>query len=157
MSLLRHGCQRHSLFKFSYWQSNVHFSDQMSWQFVQICLDSQLQSKLRVLDTDDLKQRCSLFSVQGKSACYCFMVYIFILCLLCPVYKINAQTWSQPSSPPIYYMNLSWTYSAVWIDLIGNPISFCRFFFLKQYSANGTCLMSNFGEYVTSLSLLWKS
>ena len=32
---------------------------------------------------------------------------------------------SQPSSPPIYYMNLSLTQSAELFDLIGNPISAC--------------------------------
>ena len=44
------------------------FPDQMNWQFVQILMDSKFQSKLRVLDTDDVKQKTSLFSVQGKSA-----------------------------------------------------------------------------------------
>ena len=37
--------------------------------------DSKFQSKLRVLDTDDVKQTTSLFSFQGKSARYCFMVF----------------------------------------------------------------------------------
>ena len=32
------------------------FPDQMNWQFVQILMDSKFQSKLRVLDTDDVKQ-----------------------------------------------------------------------------------------------------
>ena len=42
------------------------FPDQMNWQFVQILMDSKFQSKLRVLDTDDVKQKTSLFSVQGN-------------------------------------------------------------------------------------------
>ena len=53
------------------------FPDQMIQQFVQILKDSKFQSKLRVLDTDDVKQKTSLFSVQGKSAWFCFMVFLF--------------------------------------------------------------------------------
>ena len=69
------------------------FPDQINWQFVQILMDSKFRSKLRVLDTDDVKQKTSLFSVQGKSAWYCFMVFCsFVLCHLCLVHKINAQT-----------------------------------------------------------------
>ena len=56
-------------------------------------MDSKFQSKLHVLDTDDVKQKTSLFSVQGKSAWYVFMVICsFVLCLLCLVHKINADT-----------------------------------------------------------------
>ena len=56
-------------------------------------MDSKFQSKLSVLDTDDVKQKTSLFSVQGKSAWYVFMtVCSFVLCRLCLVHKINAQT-----------------------------------------------------------------
>ena len=50
------------------------FPDQMNWQFVQILMESKFQSKLRVLDTHDVKQKTSLFSVQGKSAWCVFMV-----------------------------------------------------------------------------------
>ena len=43
--------------------------------------DSKFQSKLRVLDTDDVKQMTSLFSFQGKSVRYCFMVFnLWITC-----------------------------------------------------------------------------
>ena len=34
--------------------------------------------KVRVLDTDDLKQKTSLFSVQGKSAWYCFKAVVLL-------------------------------------------------------------------------------
>ena len=69
------------------------FPDQMIQQFVQILIDSKFQSKLRVLDTDDVKQKTSLFSVQGKSAWYVFLNSCsFVLCHLCLVHKINAQT-----------------------------------------------------------------
>ena len=79
---------------------NVHelvetwFPDQMKWQFAQILMDSKFQSKLCVLDTDDVRQKSSLFSVQGKSAWYVLMVFCFFcfICHLCLIQKINAQT-----------------------------------------------------------------
>ena len=43
-------------------------------------MDSKFQSELHVLDTDDVKQRTSLFSVLGKSA------------FIGPVLKNNPQT-----------------------------------------------------------------
>ena len=93
MSLLRHGRQRHSLLNSQSDSQMYTFPDQMNWQFVQILMNSKFQSKLRVLDTDDVKEKTSLFSVQGKSAWYCFMVLCsFVSCHLCPVRKINAQT-----------------------------------------------------------------
>ena len=51
------------------------FPDQMNSQIVQILMDSKFQSKVRVLDADDVKRKTSLFSVQGKSAWYVFMVF----------------------------------------------------------------------------------
>ena len=62
------------------------FPDQMYWQFVQMLMDSKFQSKLRVLDTDDVKQKTSLFSVQGKSSWYVFMVCSFVLYVICGCY-----------------------------------------------------------------------
>ena len=56
-------------------------------------MDYKFQLKLCVLETDDVKQKTSLFSVQGKSAWYVFMVSCsFVLRHLCLVHKINAQT-----------------------------------------------------------------
>ena len=72
MSLLRHGCQRNSFWNSQTDNQMYTFSDQMNWQFVQILMDSKFHSKLCVLDTNDVKQKTSLFSVQGKSAWYCF-------------------------------------------------------------------------------------
>ena len=62
------------------------FPDQMIQQFVQILIDSKFQSKLRVLDTDDVKQKTSLFSVQGKYAWYCFMVFVLLFYVICVWY-----------------------------------------------------------------------
>ena len=87
MSLLRHGCQRHSFLNSQTASQMYTFPDQMNWQFVQILMDSKLQSKLRVLDTDDVKQKTSLFSFQGKSAWYVFMVFCsFVLYVICVCY-----------------------------------------------------------------------
>ena len=50
-------------------------------------------SKLHVQVTDDVKQKTSWFSVQGKiSAWFCFMVFAFFVffCHLCPVHEVNA-------------------------------------------------------------------
>ena len=79
MSLFRHGCQRQS-----FWNSHIDsqmytFLDQMNWQFDQVLMDSKFQSKLRVLDTDDVKQKTSLFFVQGKSAWY---QWFFFFCFM---------------------------------------------------------------------------
>ena len=87
MSLLRHGCQRHSFLNSQTASQMYTFPDQMNWQFVQILMYSKLQSKLRVLDTDDVKQKTSLFSVQGKSAWYVSMVFCsFVLYVICVCY-----------------------------------------------------------------------
>ena len=87
MSLLRHGCQRHSFLNSQTGSQMYTFPDQMNWQFVQILMDSKFQSKLRVLDTDDVKQKTSLFSVQGKSAWYVFMFFCsFVVYLICVCY-----------------------------------------------------------------------
>ena len=72
------------------------FPDQMNWQFVQILMDSKFQSKLRVLDTDHVKQKTSLFSVQGKSAWYVFMVCSFVLYVICACYTCPNSHHSQP-------------------------------------------------------------
>ena len=56
-------------------------------------MDSKFQSKFRVLDTDDVKQKTSLFYVQGKSAWALFHGFsYFVLLHLCPVLKVNDQT-----------------------------------------------------------------
>ena len=75
------------VFKFPDWQSNIHFP----WpNELTICADingSKFQSKLCVPDTDDVKQKTSLFSVQGKSAWYVFMVLCsFVLYVICACY-----------------------------------------------------------------------
>ena len=83
-------------------------------------MNSKFQSKLRVLDTDDVKENTSLFSGQGKSTWYCFMVLCsFVSCHLCPVHKINTQT---PTTAILStYLLHEFIVNAEWIDLIGNP------------------------------------
>ena len=126
------------------------FTNQMNWQFVQIFMDSKFHSKLRVLGTDDVKQKTSLFSVQRKSAWYCFKaVFFFVLRHLCPVLKRN------PQSPitiilTTYLLHelivnvkhrMDWSYRKPYICLSFN--------FWKQYLADGICLSSvNMQKYV---------
>ena len=98
MSLLRLGFQGNSFWNSKTDSQMYTFTDQMNWQFVQILMDSKFHSKLRVLDTGDLKQNswakdffvfCSgkicLVLFQG---CYSFVQLRY----LCPIHKINAQT-----------------------------------------------------------------
>ena len=56
------------------------------WQFVQILIDCKFHSRLRVLDTDDVKQKTSLFSVQGKSSWYCFKAVVLLFYVICVRY-----------------------------------------------------------------------
>ena len=109
MSLLRHG----------FWNSKTDsqmytFPDQMNWQFVQILMDSKFHSKLRVLDTDYVKQNswAKDFFVfcSGKICLVLFQGCCSFVQLrhLCPIHKINAQTPITTILAPIYYMNLSW-------------------------------------------------
>ena len=75
------------------------FPDQMNWQFVQILMDSKSQSKLRVLDTDDVKKKTSLSSVQGKSAWYVFMVLCSFVYMSSVLHKNNKCPNSHHSHP----------------------------------------------------------
>jgi len=53
--------------------------------------DAFFRSKLCALDTDDAKQKTSLFSVQGKPCLVLFHGFcIFVLHHLCLVHKVNA-------------------------------------------------------------------
>ena len=78
LTLLRHGCQRNSFWNSQTDSQMYTFPDQINLQFVQVLMASKFHSKLRVLDTDDVKQKTSLFSVQGKSAWYCFKAVVLL-------------------------------------------------------------------------------
>ena len=68
-------------------------------------MDFKFRSKLSVLDTGDVKQKTSLFSVQGKSAWY--VSWFLFFCFMSSVSGTQMPKLpSRPSSPPIYYMNL---------------------------------------------------
>ena len=135
------------------------FPDQMIQQFVQILIDSKFQSKLRVLDTDDVKQKTSLFSVQGKSAWFCFMVFCsFVLCHLCLVHKIDAQTPITATLSTFLLHEFIVNVKCRMDESHGKSYICLSCNFLIQYSANATCLTSlNMQEHVTSLWLLWHS
>ena len=158
MSLLRHGCHRHSFMNSQTDSQMYTFPDQMNWQFVQILMDSKFQSKLRVLDTDDVKQKTSLFSVQGKSAWYVFMVFCSFVYVIWPGTQNKCP--NSHHSHPVHLFN-TWIYPECKVQngwSHRKPYICSSFDFLIQYSANGTCLTSvNMHEYVTSLWLLWRS
>ena len=77
-------CQRNSFWNSQTDSQMCTFPDQMNWQFVQILMDSKFHSKLRVLDPDDVKT--SLFSVQWKSAWYCFKAVVLLFYVICVRY-----------------------------------------------------------------------
>ena len=127
------------------------FPDQINLQFVRVLMDSKFHSKLRVLDTDDVKQKTSLFSVQGKSAWYC-LCCSFVSPHLCPVHTINAPT---PITTILathllheFIVNvkhrMDWSYRKRYICLSFNSG--------KQYPSDGICLTwVNMQKYVTYL------
>ena len=122
------------------------FPDRMNWQFVQILMDSKFHSRLRVLDTDGVKQKTSEFFV-FCSRKICLVLFqgcrSFVLRHLCPVHKLNAQT---PITTILEWMD--WSYRKPYICLSFN--------FWKQYPADGICLTSvNMQIYVTSFWLLF--
>ena len=157
MSLLRHGCQRNSFWNSQTDNQMYTFSDQMNWQFVQILMDSKFHSKLRVLDTDYVKQNswAKDFFVfcSGKICLVLFQgCCSFVLRHLCPVHKINAQT---PITTILathllheFIVNvkhrMDWSYR--------KPCICLSFNFWKQYPADGICLTPvNMQKYVSSL------
>ena len=123
MSLLRHGCQRHSFFKFPDWQSNVHFP----WpNELTICADIngfQIPVKTSCTGHRWCKPKDFFVFCSGKICLVCFHGLFFcFICHLCLLHKINAQT---PITANLS-KNFSWMLSVEWMDLIGNPISACR-------------------------------
>ena len=120
------------------------FPDQMNWQFVQILMDSKFQSKLRVLDTNDVKQKTSLFSVQEKSSWYDFSwFFVLLFYVICVWYtKRNAQT---PITAILSTYLIHEFIVNVKCRMDGSrrkPCICLSFDFLIQYSANGTWLTS---------------
>ena len=53
-------------------------------------MEKRPRSKHRVPDNDDVKQKTSLFSVQGK---ICLVFRSFVLRDLCPVNEVNAEVY----------------------------------------------------------------
>ena len=74
-------CQRNSFWNSQTDSKMYTFPDQMNWQFVQILMVPKFHSKLRVLDTDDIKQKTSLFS-----AWYCFKAVVLLFYIVCVRY-----------------------------------------------------------------------
>ena len=73
-------------------QSKVHFPWPNELTFCPDINGSKFQSTFHALDTDDVTQKTSLFSVQGQSAWYCFMVVVLLfLRHLTPVHRIQCK------------------------------------------------------------------
>ena len=151
MTFLRHGCQRNSFWNSQTDSQMYTFPDQMNWQFVQILMDSKFHSKLRVLDTDYVKQNswAKDFFVfcSGKICLVLFQgCCSFVLRHLCPVHEINAQT---PVTTILathllheFIVNvkhrMDWSY--------GKPYICLSFNFWKQYPAD-RIIMFYYSEY----------
>ena len=147
MSLLKHVCQRHSLN--SQTDSQMYtFLDQVNWQFVQILMASKFESKLRALETDDIKRKTYLFPVheKSKSALYCFVVFSLLVFAICHLL---------PSVLHALIVNVKYRMD---FDLKENPISACSLISWNTILPMEHALTSvNMQENVTSLWLLWKS
>ena len=94
MSLLSHGCQRHSFINSQTDSQMFTFPDQMNRQFVQILTIPNSSQNFVYWTQNEVKQKTFLFSVQRKSAWYMFSWFWFFcfICHLCLVHKINVQT-----------------------------------------------------------------
>ena len=67
----------------------IWLTKEMLVSFISYC--QVVGSKLCVPDTDDVKQKTSLISLQGKICLVLFHGFCsFVLCHLCPVHKVNA-------------------------------------------------------------------
>ena len=150
MNLLRHGCQRNSLYTFP--DKWINSLSRCSW--IPNSNQNFVYSGHRWGKGKDFFVFCSekicLVLFQG--------VCSLVLSHLCPVHKINAQT----PITTIFATRLSHEfilnvkYRMDWS--CRKPYICLSFNLWKQYSANGTCLTSvNMQKYVTSLWLLWKS
>ena len=159
MSLLRHGCQRHSFFKFPDWQTNVHFP----WpNELTICADIngfQIPVKTSCTGHRFCKAKDFFVFCSGKICLVCFHGLFFcFICHLCLLHKINAQTLIT-ANLSTYLMHECFVNVKCRMDGSHRKPYICLLFdFLIQYSANRTCLTSvSMQKYVTSLWLLWKS
>ena len=95
-------------FKFPDWQSNVNFPWPNELTICPAINGSKFQSKLHVLDTDDVKQKTSLFSIQGTSAWYVFMVFLFF-CFMSSVSGTQNNCPNSHHSHPVHLFN-TWIY-----------------------------------------------
>ena len=127
-----------------------HINSSNDLSIVQILMDSKFESELRALDTDDVKQRTSLFSVQGKSA---FIGPVSCFLFFCSIRHLCAGK-NKPQTPITAILFITWIIyhecklSAEWMDLIGNPISACRLI-----SWNNILPMDMFRWICTNMSL----
>ena len=137
------------------------FPDQTNRQFVQILMDSKLLSQTASCTGHRWRKTKDFFVFCSRKICLEFFhgFSSFVLCHLCPVHKINAQTPTTAILSTHLLHGFIVNVKCRMDDFIYRKTNICLSFnFLKQYSANGTCWTSvNMQEYATSLWLLWKS
>ena len=93
MSLLRHGCQRHSVLNSQIGSQMYTSADQMNWQFVQILMYFQIRVKTSCTGHRWCKAKDFFVFCSGKICLVCFHGLFFcFICHLCLLHKINAQT-----------------------------------------------------------------
>ena len=121
----RHGCQRHSLFKFPDWQSNVHFL----WpNELTICADiNGFQIPVETSCTGHRWCKAKDFFVfcSGQTCLACFHGFLFFFCFICHLclsHEINAQT-PITANLSTYLIHEFLVNVKCRTDLIGNPIS----------------------------------
>ena len=159
MSLLRHGCQRHSVL-------NSQTGSQESFALHHLCPVHEVMTGIwnpliSAQIVNSFGQRKCTFDFfvfcSGKICLICFHGFLFFCFIshLCLLHKINAQT---PITAILSTYLIHEFLVNVKCRMDGShrkPYICLSFDFLIQYSANGTCLTSvSMREYVTSLWLL---
>ena len=79
------------------------FPDQLNWQFVQILMNSKFQSKLRVLDKEDARERllCFLF----RENLLRIVSWFFFLCFMSSVSGTQNKCPNSHHSHPLHLFN----------------------------------------------------
>ena len=105
MSLLRHGCQRHSFFKFPDWQSNVHFP----WpNELTICADIngfQIPVKTSCTGHRWCKEKDFFVLYSGKICLVCFHGSLFFCFIMSSVSFTQSKCPNSHHSHPVHLFN----------------------------------------------------
>ena len=154
MSLLRHGCQRHSFLNSQTDSQMYTFPDQMNWQFVQILMDSKFHSKLRVLKTQMTQSKRLLCFLFRENLLGIVSRLLFFCSVTSSVPDTQNKCLNSHHNHPRPHLlhefivnvkhRMDWSYRKRYICLSFNSG--------KQYPSDGICLTSvNMQKYVTYL------